>query len=223
MKLKTMDQQRAEKAAREKEVAEANRKVMHSAVTDDHGTPRAVIELCRQVMGVINTDPCSSAYWNMHTVKADKFYTMADDGLSQPWVGNCFINPPGTLPPKPTDKPFEKRSVPRKFWELAIERWRNDEINGFCYVGFALEQLTRLQGSPMHPLMFPTLFPCERLSFLQRGPNGGPPVDPGSPNNGNFITVVPPKARSEASLWLAKFRVLSQRLDYCSGAVVRPI
>lgn len=219
-----MEEQRAEKREREKVVADGARATMHSAVTDDHGTPRAVIELCRRVMGKIHTDPCSSAYWNHHTVKAEVFYTVADDGRSKPWTGNCLINPPGTLPRKPGDPPpGQKRSVPRMFWELAIERWRNEEINGFCYIGFSLEQLTYLQGSPMHPLQFPTLFPCERMSFLQRGPKGGPPIDPGSPTHGNFITVVPPKARHEAAVWLTTFRELSQRLDYCAGAVVRPI
>jgi hypothetical protein len=37
-------------------------------------------------------DPCSPGIW--HWVPAHKVYTKADDGLSKPWAGFVFMNPP---------------------------------------------------------------------------------------------------------------------------------
>jgi phage N-6-adenine-methyltransferase len=40
--------------------------------------------------GEFDLDPCCRA----ETAKAPKFYTETDDGLSQPWHGRVFMNPP---------------------------------------------------------------------------------------------------------------------------------
>jgi phage N-6-adenine-methyltransferase len=56
-------------------------------------TPKEYIELAREVMGSIDTDPasCDNA---QKIVQASVYYTMEDDGLIRDWVGNVFINPP---------------------------------------------------------------------------------------------------------------------------------
>ena len=41
---------------------------------------------------VFDLDPCSPS--PSHWVPAVKVYTKADDGLSQPWTGTVFVNPP---------------------------------------------------------------------------------------------------------------------------------
>ena len=56
-------------------------------------TPPELVELARQAMGGIDTDPASSEMaqgW----VKARVFYTQEDDGLAQPWHGRVWLNPP---------------------------------------------------------------------------------------------------------------------------------
>lgn len=56
-------------------------------------TPPEIIEAAREVMGVIDLDPasCQTAQAN---VKAKRFYTADDDGLSKKWTGNVWLNPP---------------------------------------------------------------------------------------------------------------------------------
>jgi DNA N-6-adenine-methyltransferase (Dam) len=56
-------------------------------------TPSKYIESAREVMGSIDLDPASSQLAN-ETVKASKYFTIDDDGLSQEWHGNVWLNPP---------------------------------------------------------------------------------------------------------------------------------
>lgn len=56
-------------------------------------TPQQYIESARKVMGSIDLDPASCAQANL-IVKASRFYSEENDGLSQPWSGNVWLNPP---------------------------------------------------------------------------------------------------------------------------------
>lgn len=60
-------------------------------------TPSEYIEAARSVLGSIDLDPASCLYAQM-TVKATKFYSKADDGLSKSWLGNIWLNPPYSYP-----------------------------------------------------------------------------------------------------------------------------
>jgi hypothetical protein len=60
-------------------------------------TPREVLALVRAVLGVIDVDPASCAAAQVN-VQARISYTLADDGLRQPWPGKVFLNPPYAFP-----------------------------------------------------------------------------------------------------------------------------
>lgn len=60
-------------------------------------TPPEFIEAARSVMGCIDLDPASSDIAN-NIVKADKYYTKANDGLFEEWKGNIWMNPPYSQP-----------------------------------------------------------------------------------------------------------------------------
>ena len=54
-------------------------------------TPPEVIEATLSVLGSIDLDPCSDARRN---VPAAHHYTQGDKGLTKPWFGRVYMNPP---------------------------------------------------------------------------------------------------------------------------------
>lgn len=56
-------------------------------------TPATYIEAAREVIGSIDLDPASCALAN-ETVKATRYFTADDDGLSKAWKGRVWLNPP---------------------------------------------------------------------------------------------------------------------------------
>lgn len=59
----------------------------------DWYTPAMYPDAARKVMGSIDLDPASCDEAN-RLVKASKYYDEAADGLTQPWYGNLWLNPP---------------------------------------------------------------------------------------------------------------------------------
>ena len=67
--------------------------VSHNSGNNEWYTPAEYTELAREVLCGIDLDPASSEEANK-IVMARKFYTEEDDGLSQPWIGKVWMNPP---------------------------------------------------------------------------------------------------------------------------------
>ena len=61
---------------------------------DEYYTPPEIVEASRLALGgQIDLDPASNAE-AQRVVKAKKYYTKEDDGLSKEWSGRVFLNPP---------------------------------------------------------------------------------------------------------------------------------
>jgi len=64
---------------------------------DEYYTPTYIVDPARQVLGTIDLDPasCASA---QRVIQAEAYFTKADDGLSAPWYGTLWLNPPYSNP-----------------------------------------------------------------------------------------------------------------------------
>lgn len=62
---------------------------LQQAETDEWYTPPEIFDALRMEFDL---DPCSPG--PQHWVPAERVYTKADDGLTKPWLGSVFVNPP---------------------------------------------------------------------------------------------------------------------------------
>lgn len=128
---------------------------LHSHANPDWISPPAYVEAAREVMGSIDLDPMSDIEAQA-IVKATRYYNAVQNGLTQPWDGNVFINPAGGLV--------------TEAWQKLMHSF---EVKQFIWIGYSLEQLQTLQGAVStktflrSPLDFPMCIPRRRIAFLE--------------------------------------------------------
>jgi transcriptional regulator with XRE-family HTH domain len=67
----------------------------NSSTSENWDTPKELLEPLYSVFGGFDLDPCSpTSDGRMTFVKASAYFTEADDGLSLPWFGVVYMNPP---------------------------------------------------------------------------------------------------------------------------------
>ena len=64
---------------------------------DKWSTPERYVDLVREILGEIDLDPATNLA-AQEVVKATRFYTSEDDGLTRPWFGKVWLNPPYSQP-----------------------------------------------------------------------------------------------------------------------------
>ncbi len=157
----------------------------HLSQSNEWFTPPDVIEAARATLGgTIELDPASCFEANQ-IVKAERYYTEADDGFTKEWRGTTLCNPPGGKR-KPCAQYPTKSNAAAWFWKLLYEAFAG-RVTAGVFVGFNIELLRNGQGlgSSFSPLSFPLCVPSKRLQF------GGAP----HPTHANAIIYLGPKPR----------------------------
>jgi len=70
---------------------------LHGDGQSEWYTPAKYVELAQEAMGGIDLDPATCDF-AQKTVKAKRYFTAEDDGLSRKWSGRVFLNPPYKQP-----------------------------------------------------------------------------------------------------------------------------
>ena len=156
--------------------------IKHESRSDSWGTPAAIIERVRRVLGGIDYDP-ASAPWAQETVKAAMFHDALYDSLENPWpVGefprSVFLNPPGGK--------LGNKSKTVLFWKKLMEYRYSGQLSHAVFLAFSLEALQTTQSCAASVGIFPLCVPEKRLRFLTPDGKVG-----SAPSNGNCIVYVP--------------------------------
>jgi len=161
--------------------------VANNSGNNEWYTPAQYIELARQVMGGIDCDPATSEIANQ-TVKAETFFTAADDGLAQTWRGRVWMNPPYAQP------------LINDFAEAVSAKFESGEIDQACIL---VNNATETQWfQRMLSVANAVCFPKSRIKFID--PSG----KPGAPLQGQAIIYMGDNVRAFRAVFKPEGAVL---------------
>lgn len=169
----------------------------HLSNRNEWYTPEPIVKAARHLMVDIDLDPASCLTAN-ETVGAKRIYDVADDGLSKPWSGRVFLNPPGGL--------RDGESSMRVWWQALAERYERGDVSQAFFVAFTLEILrTSQQGIPAQKYM--RCYPSSRIKFVGAG---------NSPTHANVLIYLPP-AMMDKLFAFERFRNILGEVGYCEA------
>lgn len=158
--------------------------IQHSCRQDDWMTPLYIIEMVRKVLGEIDLDPATTEFANKERIKAKKFFTAQDDGLSKLWGDfdkpvSVYLNPPGGK--------LGNQSKTVLFWKHLMEIHNLDGLKHAIFMAFSIEALQSTQNRGCFSIgEFPCCIPAKRIKFDSTGP-----VAKMAPSHSNVIVYVP--------------------------------
>lgn len=129
----------------------------------EYYTPPDLAEAVRSVLGRIDLDPASCPAAN-EGVRAGRYFTAADDGLSQTWEGRVYCNPPGGS--------HGNESRQRLFWAKLVGEYEAGRVESAVFLGFNLDILQVGQRSAAAPQRFPHVVLSQRVKYLRPSPEG---------------------------------------------------
>lgn len=205
----------------------------HSMLTDSHGTPPQFVALGHAVFGDPDLDPASAPEWN-GLIRAKRIITKAEGFWKTPWIDGApapnRLKTQGQLAPWPVpsiaydsgaisvlcNPPGDRKgvNVARMWWALT-EYFALGWIRSALYIGFNVEQLSRLQrvGARSHPLEHVTLVPSYRHDYRVDEENVGEDAP-----HASFVTLL-----SRSSREIEIFAALGSELGHVVNGDRRPL
>lgn len=173
-----------------------SRPIQHSAESVEHYGPDYIGGMVRATFGApINLDPASCTQANL-LIGAERYYTEADDGLSKPWFGTVYNNPPGgriRYSPGTGEIGVGLFTNKAALWYATLaHRFTLGLVTQAVFMIFNLEFFRYAQEYQVRqPMTFPICFPRGRIDFWKPGP-GGQPVPQGSPAHPSAVVYMGP-------------------------------
>ena len=162
--------------------------VANNSGNNEWYTPPRFIELAREAMGGIDTDPATSEIAN-RVVQADTIYTADDDGRDKPWNGRVWMNPPYAQP------------LIADFSEAVASKYESGEIEQACILVNNATETAWFQR--MLQAASAVCFPRSRIRFVD--PEGNPS---GAPLQGQAVLYLGNEPETFASVFSEKGAVL---------------
>lgn len=147
----------------ENEVRKDHLRAVHaSSASPEWYTPPNILLLVLDVLEDIDLDPCSNI--GVPVVPALKCYTINDDGLTKPWIGTVYMNPPyGKTMPDWTSKLEHEYNIGNVTEAIALLPARTDTRwfhiichHATCFIKGRI-RFTKPDGSKTNPSPFPSM------------------------------------------------------------------
>jgi ParB family chromosome partitioning protein len=149
--------------------------VQHSAASVEHYTPAFIVEPARRLLGGFDLDPASCAQAN-ETIRASTFYSHG--GLSLPWFGRVWLNPPGGKLHKETWEPIQAGpglSAQAVWWARLWLAHQQGHVQAAVFLCFSLNVFQNSQGLGVPPpYACPFVVPSKRIAYEGPGKRSGP-------------------------------------------------
>lgn len=128
---------------------------MFSHGSVEYYTPPRYIDAAREVLGGIDLDPatCEAA---QEWIRATDFYTKDDDGLSKPWFGKVWLNPPYSKE--------EGKSNQARWSQRLVQEYKSGHVEEAILLVKAALGYKWFEGLWVD---WPACFARERLSFIK--------------------------------------------------------
>lgn len=126
---------------------------------NERGTPPHIVTRVQELLGSIDLDPCSDQHFN-ENVGAPTYYTEIEEGLTKPWKGRVFCNPPGAK------KGTRASWLP--WWESVV-RHHQDTGQACVYLAYNTNQLFVSKRRATRSMFeYPVVWFYERLQYLEK-------------------------------------------------------
>jgi phage N-6-adenine-methyltransferase len=139
--------------------------------SDQWATPWSLVRALEAELGPFDLDPAAEH----QTAKAPRFYTIKDDGLTRPWFGRVWLNPPYSKPRPWLDRAREATSTGEAELVTALlpasvdTRWFHEAVLPYAELRFIRGRVRFLgwEGTPIPSPKAPSLLAIYRSAALE--------------------------------------------------------